>query len=91
MLYVVAYDIADDDRRQRVARYLEGWGRRVEKSVFECEVSREQMREIVEHVRGMLVLPDDRCHIYRLCAECARQHVAIGEDLEPSWSGAVVV
>ena len=91
MLYVVAYDIADDDRRQRVARYLEGWGRRVEKSVFECDVSRGQVREIAAHLRSLLVLREDRCHIYRLCAECTRHRVVIGEDLEPSWAGVVVV
>jgi CRISPR-associated protein Cas2 len=43
MKYVVAYDIADDGRRNRVARFLEGWGRRVQKSVFECELSPEEL------------------------------------------------
>ncbi|NHM27883.1 CRISPR-associated endonuclease Cas2 [Desulfofundulus sp. TPOSR] len=91
MLYVIAYDIADDGRRQQVARFLEGWGRRVEKSVFECNVSREQVREIVAHLRTLVVDPEDRCHVYRVCSECVSHRLVIGEELEPSWPNVVVV
>jgi CRISPR-associated protein Cas2 len=36
--YVIAYDIADDGRREDVATLLSGYGPRVQLSVFECDV-----------------------------------------------------
>jgi CRISPR-associated protein Cas2 len=38
MLWVVCYDVPDDKRRQQVAKVLEGFGRRVQYSVFECDL-----------------------------------------------------
>jgi len=91
MQYVVAYDIAEDGRRNRVARFLEGWGRRVQKSLFECDLSPEELQEVSKRLRELLVVSDDRCHIYRLCGECAPKRLALGSDLEPQRSEAVVV
>src|SRR5688572_33242493 len=42
---VVAYDVADDGRRERVARVLEDYGVRVQYSVFECVLGRAQYRQ----------------------------------------------
>jgi len=36
MLVLVTYDISDNKRRTKLATFLEGYGRRVQKSVFEC-------------------------------------------------------
>jgi|GEM_PF-2552221 len=38
-MYVVAYDIADDRRRRRVAKITEGLGHRAQQSVFLTELS----------------------------------------------------
>lgn len=91
MQYVIAYDIVDDARRNRVARFLEGWGRRVQKSLFECDLSPEELREVCSRLKELLALPEDRCHIYRLCGECAPKHLALGGDLESERAEAVVV
>ena len=39
MLHLIAYDIASDRRLRRVAKICEDYGIRVEKSVFECDLS----------------------------------------------------
>ncbi|MGP1372035.1 MAG: CRISPR-associated endonuclease Cas2, partial [Almyronema sp.] len=39
MLVLVVYDIPDDKRRTKLATFLEGYGRRVQYSVFECFMS----------------------------------------------------
>lgn len=55
--YLVCYDIEDDRERQRVAKCLKRYGRRVQKSVFEVyfyerrdrmEAMLSQLRKIVE-------------------------------------------
>ncbi|MFE4108590.1 CRISPR-associated endonuclease Cas2, partial [Almyronema epifaneia] len=44
MLVLVVYDIPDDKRRTKLATFLEGYGRRVQYSVFECFMSLEKMK-----------------------------------------------
>jgi len=90
MQYAIAYDIVEDGRRNRVAQCLERWGRRVEKSLFECDLTPEELQKVTTRLREMLVLPEDRCHIYRLCGECFPKRTVIGGDLEPQWPGVVV-
>lgn len=91
MRYVIAYDITDDGRRSRVAEYLSGWGWRVQKSVFECNLSREDLSTVVEWLKDRLVPIGDRCHVYRLCGDCAPKRLVIGTDLEAEWAESIVV
>ncbi len=37
--YLVCYDICDDKRRAKVCKTMRGFGRRVQYSVFECELN----------------------------------------------------
>jgi CRISPR-associated protein Cas2 len=91
MRYVIAYDITDDQRRQRAAKLLEGWGRRVQKSVFECELSPNELQEVVSSLKALLVLEEDRCHLYRLCGECVPKRLVLGSEVEAEWEKTVVV
>lgn len=58
--WVVSYDIPDDKRRRKVAKLLEGYGRRAQYSVFECDIS-EEKREKLETLlmREIEPLEDD--------------------------------
>ena len=76
-LVVIAYDVANDRRRARVARILEGAGRRVQESVFECYLE----RSVVERVRNRLariVQPADSVRFYELCRTDRRLSRASG-------------
>lgn len=42
MFYLICYDIISDRRRDRVSRLLEGYGLRIQKSVFECVLTTDQ-------------------------------------------------
>lgn len=61
-LYLVAYDIADSRRLQRVCRYLSGYRVAGQKSVFEIWVTPAELRGI-ERRLGRMIDPDaDRVH-----------------------------
>jgi CRISPR-associated protein Cas2 len=90
MRYVIAYDVGDDRRRERVAALLEGWGRRVQRSVFECELTGEELKTVWGRVLDVLQKGEDRCRVYRVCAECLALGRQVGEDVEAP-RGAVVV
>lgn len=43
--YIVSYDISDDKRLRRVAKVVEAYGKRVQFSVFRCELTaRKRLR-----------------------------------------------
>lgn len=46
-LYVVAYDIPCDKRRKKISDLLEGYGQRVQYSVFECRLSSDKYKELL--------------------------------------------
>lgn len=41
--YLIAYDIADPKRLQRVIKLMEGYGTRLQYSVFLCDLSRAEL------------------------------------------------
>lgn len=72
---VVAYDIVDDRRRERVARVLQDYGVRVQYSVFECMLGRAQYRELRDTLLARIDPAEDAVAFYRLCRGCgARVH-----------------
>ena len=38
MIYIIAYGIADNKRRLRVAKTLESWGYRIQESMFQLRI-----------------------------------------------------
>jgi CRISPR-associated protein Cas2 len=89
--YVIAYDVSDDGRRSRLARFLEGWGRRVQKSVFECDLSADELRRVHRRISELIEVSEDRCHIYRLCGECVPERLVLGSELELQLEGPIVL
>jgi CRISPR-associated protein Cas2 len=70
MFIVVCYDIPDDKRRTRVGKVLEGFGYRVQKSVFECEVSAELYERMKRKVQKIINPEEDGVRYYQLCQSC---------------------
>lgn len=66
---VVCYDIADRRRRYRVARLLEGFGDRVQKSVFECRLDRERESSLRRELNALIKPAEDKLRFYCLCGK----------------------
>jgi CRISPR-associated protein Cas2 len=79
MFYVIAYDIADDTRRVKVADVLKDYGRRVQYSVFEARLDAELIARLRERVHREIDDEDDSVRIYRLCAECEPRVEILGQ------------
>jgi CRISPR-associated protein Cas2 len=78
-LYVIAYDIPDDKRRNRVARALEGHGERVQYSVFECRLTAKQLKALWEELGELVEKEQDSLRAYRLCPVCAGWTRTVGQ------------
>ena len=70
MFIVVCYDIPSNKRRNKVAQTLEGFGYRVQESVFECEVSAEQYGKMKQKITRRIEAEEDSVRYYSLCANC---------------------
>lgn len=91
MLYVIAYDVVDDAKRQRLAELLKSYGQRVEKSVFECKLTKKELEEVQKRLVQFVDPSEDRCHIYPLCADCASRRIGLGADFEEKWGEIIIV
>ncbi len=73
MWVVVCYDIPDDRRRLRTARVCLGFGMRVQRSVFEADLTPAQLRRLRARLLRVIDPEQDSVRIYKLCADCIRQ------------------
>lgn len=68
MLHLIAYDIGHPRRLHRVAKVCADYGIRMEKSVFECDLTDEQMAQFWERLRRVVDEEEDRVFDYRIGA-----------------------
>jgi len=78
MRVVLAYDIVSNKRRGRVARRAEGFLQRVQKSVFEGEITETRLDTLRRMLRREMDLETDSARIYPVCRRCRAGTEVIG-------------
>lgn len=78
MFVIVSYDIVDNKKRTKLAKKLCNWGQRVQYSVFECIVDKQQYKEMKKEALKFVDLKKDSLRLYRLCNECRRHIESFG-------------
>ena len=78
MLVVIVYDIPDDKRRLKLSNFLEGYGQRIQLSVFECFLSLEEMRQLYEKVKKLVKPVEDNVRFYWISEEAVSRVLTIG-------------
>lgn len=68
--YVLAYDIADDRRRARIAKLMEGHGERVQGSVFEAYLDPSALEGLLRRAGKIMKKEQDSLRVYFVCAAC---------------------
>lgn len=74
---VVSYDIVSDQRRRKVMKALEGFGLRVQYSVFECLLTPAQIIEMQRKLKK-LVGKDDSVRFYFISADDVKRIALLG-------------
>ncbi|MGK7925634.1 MAG: CRISPR-associated endonuclease Cas2 [Spirulina sp.] len=80
MLVVVVYDIPDDGTRTKLASFLEGYGRRVQYSVFECFLNWEEVKQLYREVQKRVDSREDNVRFYWISREARERVLTIGSD-----------
>ncbi|GIK75197.1 MAG: hypothetical protein BroJett021_41850 [Chloroflexota bacterium] len=76
--FVVSYDIPDDRRRTKVMKTLNGFGKRVQYSVFECDLKQADLERLCALLRRLIDERQDDVRIYGLCDVCVDKVVMLG-------------
>lgn len=76
---VVSYDIPNDKRRLKVMKTLEGFGKRVQYSVFECEIKPDDTKRLQKRLEAILDEKVDDIRFYQLCENCLGKVVMLGK------------
>ncbi|MFP4124590.1 MAG: CRISPR-associated endonuclease Cas2 [Coleofasciculus sp.] len=76
--YLVCYDIVKDSRRTKVANMLEGYGMRVQKSVFECVLNDQQYESLQKKLLKHLNKKEDQLRFYPLGVRYRKKVVVLG-------------
>ena len=68
--HLIAYDIRDSKRLRKVAKKLEGYGERIQFSIFRCrldKLSLEKLRWELSEIMG----PEDALLVMPICEQCS--------------------
>jgi len=79
MNMIVAYDIADIRRLARVAKIIKDYGIRVQKSIFEVDVTPKIFTEMKHRVDDTVMPEEDGVKYFPLCEKCAGTVEIIGQ------------
>ncbi len=82
MTYVISYDIESNKIRTKLAKLLEGYGIRIQYSVFECSLSDKRFKKLYQEI---FKLTGENCEgsvrFYPICKNCEEKIVTIGKPL----------
>jgi CRISPR-associated protein Cas2 len=69
MFILVCYDIPSDRRRTKVMKTLKDYGRHVQYSVFECELTAKSYRKLQQELRKLVSKQEDNVRFYPINQE----------------------
>lgn len=78
-MILVAYDIPDNGRRLKVAEALEGFGFRVQYSVFEAVLDDGEQQELIARLESLIDATTDKLRVYFICRSCEARVAIMGE------------
>jgi CRISPR-associated protein Cas2 len=79
MEYLAAYDIADPKRLKKIARLMESYGIRVQKSVFEFNLGDSRMKALKIDIAKVIDETEDSVRIYPMFANSRNSQDIMGQ------------
>jgi len=88
--YLICYDITSSSKRQRVANMLLNYGDRLQMSVFEAQLSEDDVKDILKRAEKY-VDKEDSFRIYSICANCLAKVWTLGREFKVDSTGARII
>ena len=70
MLVLVSYDLEDDTKRTRLYKKLKDFGPRVQYSVFEADITKDEFEKLKKMLSQVKLDNDDSIRLYPICESC---------------------
>jgi CRISPR-associated protein Cas2 len=91
MLVLIIYDIPDNRRRQKLSNFLEGYGRRVQKSAFECFLTLSEMQKLYQKVQRRVKPTEDDVRFYWIPSDAVPRSLTIGSEAPQSPPSVYII
>ena len=90
-LWIVAYDTPSDRRRRKLARLLEGYGTRVQWSVFECRLREDEVKVLVGRLSRLIHAGEDSVRLWPLPESSSARIQQLGRaQTATTWSDLII-
>ena len=83
--HLIAYDVREPKRLRRVAKHLEGYGTRVQYSVFRCRLDHLTLEKLHWELAQMMAAEDDLL-VIPLCGSCASKVPVHSTGDQSTWA-----
>jgi CRISPR-associated protein Cas2 len=83
--YLVCFDIQNDKKRRIIGEWLEEFGIRVQRSVFEIEISKAKLNSLIEKINKEIDKKEDSIRFYYIHNGSLDKCEWIGFGGEPFW------
>lgn len=91
MEYLICYDIADDRRRRRVVRLIEGYGQRLHESAYSARLRPGQAARLLRALEKSVDRIEDRVTLYPVCGRDHPDRIHLGAEVQDSLEPVLVV
>ncbi len=81
---LIAYDVRDPKRLRKTAKILEGYGERIQLSIFRVRVNKEKLAKIRWELSKVLADTDDLL-IIPLCSRCSGKIDSLSRGDRSDW------
>ena len=88
LFVLVIYDIIDNAKRVRLAKKLQGYGFRVQKSAFEATITRKKYEKMLTELK-QYVTPDDSIRVYKIIGK--GQLTVLGKQVDNFQEDVIVI
>ena len=85
---LIIYDITDNKKRLKLAKFLQGYGFRVQKSAFEAMIKKDRYNKLVDEIRKY-ASGDDSIRIYKIIGK--GQVLNIGKELSEKNEDVIII
>ncbi|MBO8138790.1 MAG: CRISPR-associated endonuclease Cas2 [Desulfotomaculum sp.] len=89
--YIIAYDITDDRRRNKIHKALKDYAVPVQYSVFEARLSDKDYITLQHKLERLMNSKEDSIIFYRQCARCSEDLLRMGKSADPFGDGIFIL
>lgn len=85
MHYIVSYDVVKTKARTKLSKLLLDYCHRVQYSVFECDLTSQRLKTLMEKAEKIIDPEEDQIRVYAVCETCRNLIQTKGKPY--SWIG----